>query len=164
MSFQEKLGDLFGLGLPALAHGCNCQGLMGAGVANQFRVRWPGMFEEYARLCKEGEFVLGAAMDWPTNMWAPEVIYNLATQTYPGPDASIIAIENSVKVALRNCEFRGVTALGVPHIGCGIGGLEWEDVRPVLRGCARSNPAVDLIAVTPPWEVQDRVSWMKENT
>lgn len=141
-------GDLFASGLPALAHGCNCQGVMGAGIAVQFRERWPRMYAEYRRRCSVGEFRLGDVMMWRDIGWAmpfsPVTIFNLATQDRPGPDARLDALTVSVARMLLLAGRNGITAVGMPMIGCGIGGLEWEHVNYTLEVLAARSP-VELI-------------------
>jgi O-acetyl-ADP-ribose deacetylase (regulator of RNase III) len=118
------------LDLPALGHGCNCAGAMGAGIAVVFRKRYPAMYREYRRRCAAGEFRPGDVFVWE----APDVVvYNLATQPVPGPTARLDAIEASVRAALADAEVRELPRLGIPRIGAGLGGLDWDDVAPGPR-------------------------------
>jgi O-acetyl-ADP-ribose deacetylase (regulator of RNase III) len=152
MSFREVEGDLFERGFPAIGHGVNCRGVMGAGIAKEFRRRFPVMYQIYREKCEAGELYPGYFHAVPIdNVW----IFNLATQQDPGADATLLAVETSVYRALRSCKLMGIRTLGVPRIGCGIGGLEWPDVREVLRGVVDMNPEVDLVAVTLPGEADD---------
>ncbi|HKD96407.1 MAG TPA: macro domain-containing protein [Micromonosporaceae bacterium] len=139
-------GDLFTAGLPALGHGCNCAGAMGAGIAVEFRQRYPGMFEEYRARCRDGRFRLGGMFVWQ----APDVVvYNLATQPVPRPTATLDAIETSVGAALTDVAGRGLHALGLPTIGAGLGGLAWPDVTAVLERVAGGSD-VELVVVSRP--------------
>lgn len=92
---EYRQGDLFTAGLPALAHGCNCQGVMGAGIAVQFRDRWPGMYEAYRQRCQWGEYIPGDVMPW-RDLGTGTVIFNLATQYHPGADATAAALRASL--------------------------------------------------------------------
>ncbi|WP_337063089.1 macro domain-containing protein [Kineococcus sp. G2] len=147
MPTSSTTGDLFDLGLPALAHGCNCRGSMAGGIALQFQERWPEMAEAYRRRCLAGEFQLGDVMPWET----PEglIVYNLGTQVETGADARLSAIDIAVRGALVDAERRGLGRVGVPRIGAGIGGLEWADVRTVLEQAGEDSP-VELVVVTRP--------------
>jgi len=139
-------GDLFELGLPALGHGCNCAGAMGAGIAVEFKRRFPEMYQEYRGRCLRGRFSLGDIFVWQ----APNVvIYNLATQPVPRPSATLHAIDTSIRDALADAEQRQIAQLGVPRIGAGLGGLEWNDVAEVLAAASESS-TVELIAVSLP--------------
>jgi O-acetyl-ADP-ribose deacetylase (regulator of RNase III) len=143
MSYRETTGDLFDLGLPAICHGCNCRGSMSGGIAVDFRARWPEMYEEYRRRCERREFQLGGFFRWDAD---DVVVYNLATQQTGGADARIDAVESSVRGALADAESLGLTALGVPKLGAGIGGLAWPDVQAVLRQAGEAS-SVELVAV-----------------
>ena len=144
MPTTHTTGDLLALGLPALAHGCNCRGSMAGGIARQVRDRWPAMAREYERRCLAGEFRLGDVMAWQ----APEgvVVYNLATQVERGADARLEAIDATVRAALADAAARGIDRLGAPHLGSGIGGLRWPDVWELLEDAGAGSP-VELVVV-----------------
>ena len=114
----------------AYAHGVNCHGLMGAGIAVEFRDRYPRMYTEYRRRCNERLIRPGDVMHWVVP--GQPVIYNLATQDEPGPAATSVAIYASVKRMALDATLRGIGEIRLPRIGCGIGGLKWENVRHQL--------------------------------
>jgi O-acetyl-ADP-ribose deacetylase (regulator of RNase III) len=139
-------GDLFELDVPALGHGNNCRGAMGAGIAVEFKRRYPDMYRAYRKRCLAGDFNLGDVFVW----LAPDrVIYNLATQPVPEPSATLDAIERSVRAALDDAEQRGIRRVGIPRIGAGLGGLAWPDVESTLASVADDHP-VELIVVSLP--------------
>lgn len=126
-----RQGGLFASGLPALAHGVNCKGVMGAGIAREFRARWPGMYESYRRRCLRGEMLPGEIQPWED----PDgpVIYNLATQQDPGPCAQpwMITAAAGQMITRARHDF-GITEIGLPMIGCGIGGLSRDALLAAL--------------------------------
>lgn len=63
--------------LMCYAHGCNCAGAMGKGIALQFRRKYPNMYLQYKKLCKDGAFKLGDIFEYRLN---DEYVYNLGTQ------------------------------------------------------------------------------------
>jgi O-acetyl-ADP-ribose deacetylase (regulator of RNase III) len=114
----------------ALAHGCNCQGSMGAGIATGFRDRYPEMFAEYRRRCKAQppQFNLGDAWLWKADdqPW----VFNLGTQEhYWRARASYEAIEMALTSMRRQADREGIETIAVPGIGAGHGGLSWKKVR-----------------------------------
>jgi O-acetyl-ADP-ribose deacetylase (regulator of RNase III) len=131
VAFTLVTGDLFDLGLPAVGHGCNCAGAMGAGIAVEFKRRFPAMYQVYRRRCRQGSFRLGDIFVWDEEPGL--VVYNLATQSVPRPSATLRAIDTSIRAALADAERRGLARLAVPRIGAGLGGLAWPDVEAVLR-------------------------------
>lgn len=153
MSFREVEGDLFEQHLPALAHGVNCQGVMGAGIALAFARRWPALKAFYQGHCAAVGLSPGDVLTW-TDPVSGTRIYNLATQEWPGADARLDAIREATAAMLTDAESERVSAVGVPQLGAGIGGLRWHDVRQVLEECAAKSAvtlvAVSLPAATPP--------------
>src|SRR5690606_26182344 len=121
---KECVGDLFTTDLPAIGHGCNTTGVMGAGIAREFATRYPSMYATYQQQCRTSKFQLGDILVWQ----ADRVIYNLATQPLPGPHANLDAIRTAVTRAVHDAQQRGITAIGLPRIGAGLGGLNWPEV------------------------------------
>lgn len=140
MTLQTQEGDLFADDLPALAHGCNCSGVMGAGIAKQFKHRWPAMFEAYRERCRAGDFELGDVFLWRAEKGP--VIYNLATQSRPGPHANLSAIRHSIERVLRPAEQAKIEQIGIPRLGAGHGGLELDDVHGVLEDVAFNSDVI----------------------
>lgn len=146
MTVEHRVGDLFAQGFTAYAHGCNCRGVMGAGIAREFRRRWPGMFGPYRAACATGEFRPGDMLCWQGD---GITIYNLATQDRPGSYATLGAVRGSVGRMLDDAEFARVDVIGLPRIGAGIGGLHWPDVAGVLSEVAGGS-RVRLVVVSLP--------------
>jgi len=147
MPVEHRTGDLFAQpDLTALAHGCNCAGAMGAGIAVQFKKRWPAMYAEYKRRCADGRFAPGDVFAWEE---AGVTVFNLGTEKHWRTGATIDFIERSAERLVAECESRKVAAVGMPRIGAGYGGLAWPDVEAALgRACAGS--AVRLVVVSLP--------------
>lgn len=142
-------GDLLTYpGLDAIAHGVNCQGVMGAGIAKAIRDRWPAIFEPYRARCADGRLRPGKGFVFCTDEPGIARIYNLATQDQPGPDARLEAIEESLSGALRHARAQQVRAFGIPRLGSGIGGLAWADVAQVVERVAAAEQ-VPVVVVTP---------------
>jgi len=130
-------GDLFAnrVKAQALAHGCNCEGSMGAGIATQFRGRYPEMYEEYRRLCKAEPraFNLGDAFLWKADGDKPSV-FNLGTQEGVWRvKASYEAIEKALRSMQEQADRERITSIALPRIGAGYGGLSWKKVRQIIE-------------------------------
>ncbi len=135
MTIEYMSGDLFvnRCQAQAFAHGCNCQGSMGAGIAVEFKARYPEMFLEYRRRCKAKprEFNLGDAFLWKEKdkPW----VFNLATQErYWHDRATYPAIEAALESMKRQADQEGVHTIAMPRVGAGHGGLSWKKVRTVI--------------------------------
>lgn len=127
---QQIEGDLFDYEGPAIGHGVNTKGVMGAGIATEFKRRWPGMFDQYKEYCDNGQLVPGG-----TYVYRAEdgrAICNLATQEIPGPDAQYPWLVASVMHTMNELIRLNIREIAIPRLGCGIGGLDWRAVSTFL--------------------------------
>lgn len=131
MTVVFERGDIFATdGIASFAHGCNCAGAMGKGVAVLFRERWPAMYDEYRRSCLIGEFQLGDVFVWEEQ---GDTIFNLGTQPSWRSKAQLDAVEGSLTLMIREAEARHVEAIAMPRVGAGLGVLDWPAVRRVIE-------------------------------
>ncbi len=136
MPIHFVAGDLFANAhhAQALAHGVNCKGSMGAGIAVGFRERYPEMYEEYRCRCKAtprelnpGDCFLWKAADQP---W----VFNLATQEdYWRSRATYAAVEQALAAMLTQADAEGVRSIAMPRVGTGYGGRSWKKLRPIVE-------------------------------
>lgn len=140
MNIEFTTGDVLNSGEPAIAHGCNTVGVMGAGIAKQVRQEHPEAFHVYANACDMGRFRLGSALPvFSSPAGHPGVwIYNLGTQRQPGRDASTWGVFLSFANMAEDTAVRKIDRVAIPRIGCGIGGLTWTEVE------ANIEPAIEL--------------------
>jgi O-acetyl-ADP-ribose deacetylase (regulator of RNase III) len=135
MPVEFVSGDLFlnRFKAEALAHGCNCAGSMGAGIAVGFRERYPEMFAEYRRRCKADppEFVLGGAFLWRED--GKPAVFNLGTQPRPGRGATYAAVEAALRAMCEAADAAKITTIALPRIAAGYGGLSWKKVRAIIE-------------------------------
>ena len=129
MPVLERHGDLFDAPEPALAHGCNCAGAMGKGIAVEFRQRWPDMFDHYRELCQHGEFNPGDLFVWTA---ADRVIFNLGTQRTWRTKATPTAVRHALERMVDYATEHGIDTIAMPRIAAGLGGMNWHDVRAIL--------------------------------
>ena len=138
-------GDIFSIeNVASYAHGCNCAGAMGKGIALQFRAKFPAMYAEYKSLCKNGKYNPGDVFDYN---YGPGHVYNLATQVSWRTKAKIEFIRASVSRMFELAIADSVTAIAMPAIGAGLGGLQWDDVKDVITDISMAYPGVDLFVV-----------------
>lgn len=130
-------GDLFGSGLSAMAHGCNCAGAMGAGIALEFRKRYPRMYAEYRHRCLKGQFNPGDVFPWSED---GVTIFNLGTQADWHHGATLSSIDRSVERMTQLASDMGIGCVGLPRIGAGLGGLPWFQVRVILERLGETTP------------------------
>ena len=144
VAYIEK-GDIFALqGIQGYAHGCNCAGAMGKGIALQFKQKYPDMYKEYKRKCSSNQFLLGEVYEF---IDGDIHIYNLATQRSWKTRAEIDAIKVSLKRMLELAQTHEVHSIALPKIGAGLGGLNWEDVKNEIESVSKQFPDIDLYIV-----------------
>ena len=135
IQFIEK-GDIFNIaGVNNYAHGCNCAGAMGKGIALQFKNKYPKMYSEYRVMCKD-DYNYGNGH-----------IYNLGTQVSWKTKARLEYVENSVGRMLELASSDNVTKIALPAIGAGFGGLNWNDVKEILIMVSVNYPDIELYVV-----------------
>lgn len=146
MPIEHKIGNLFdSTDLDALAHGTNTLGVMGAGIAVEFKRRYPDMYSTYNQLSNIETFVPGTIFPWVVEK---VTVYNLMTQGHQGRTilpATLESIKISTKSMLRIASTLGQTRIGMPKIGAGLGGLDWNDVEKVLLECLELHPGITLV-------------------
>jgi O-acetyl-ADP-ribose deacetylase (regulator of RNase III) len=146
-----KTGDLMAADEPAIAHGCNTHGVMGAGVARLVRDQHPEVFYTYAQACDTGRFRIGTAqavsLGYDESGVASRWVYNLGTQEHPGPDATTWAVFLSFANMAEDARVRKIDAVAIPRIGCGIGGLTWPDVEANINAAILQSTHPDLSIV-----------------
>ncbi|NPD80804.1 macro domain-containing protein [Prevotella sp. PINT] len=140
-----KEGDIFTLSnMYSFAHGCNCAGAMGKGIALQFREKYQDMYAQYRNMCKENLFKPGDVFDF---YYGEGHIYNLATQKTWRSKARIEYIEQALTKMLELAERDGVKRIAMPAIGAGLGGLLWKDVKITIDKIAGSHQHIELVVV-----------------
>lgn len=138
-------GNIFNLeDIQNYAHGCNCAGAMGKGIALQFKEKFPKMYIEYKRLCKEGLFSLG---DIYAYNYGNGIIFNLGTQATWKTKADINAVENSLIKMLSYAHQNNISKIALPKIAAGLGGLDWNDVKSVINKVVKDYPKINLFVV-----------------
>ncbi len=129
--FQQKSGDIFESQLQAIVNPVNCVGVMGAGLAKEFKSKYPDMFADYAVKCKNNEVKIGE----PYPYFIPnqrKIIINFPTKNHFSENSRIEDIESGLKYFVQNYRKWGIKTVAFPALGAGKGKLKWEDVMPVM--------------------------------
>lgn len=139
------IGDLFESRAQTLVNPVNCVGIMGKGMALQFKQRFPEMFEDYARRCRDHRVRLGEP-----NLYRRLIepwILNFPTKDHWRSVSRLADILQGLEHLQKHCREWGITSLAVPPLGCGEGRLEWRVVGPKLyRRLSEMDVAVELYA------------------
>jgi O-acetyl-ADP-ribose deacetylase (regulator of RNase III) len=156
----EAHGNLLASDVDALVNTVNTVGVMGKGIALQFKRAYPDMFKAYERAAKADELRLGKMHVWPTNqMSGARFIINFPTKKHWKARSRLADISAGLEDLVRVIQDLGIRSIAIPPLGCGNGGLRWDDVRPIIWKAFASLPEVDVV-VYPPGE-QPKASEMK---
>jgi O-acetyl-ADP-ribose deacetylase (regulator of RNase III)/uncharacterized protein YwgA len=144
--FRALIGDLFESQAQTLVNTVNCVGVMGKGVAEQFKRRFPQMFEDYKRRVERKAVRLGE----PYLYRAPsgDHIINFPTKDHWRSPSRLSDIERGLDYLVDHLAEWGVTSLALPPLGCGNGGLDWSEVGPLIFQKLHAAP-VDVKVYAP---------------
>ncbi|MDQ3508030.1 MAG: macro domain-containing protein [Actinomycetota bacterium] len=118
----------------ALVNTVNTVGVMGKGIALQFKKRFPENFKAYKRACEKEEVEVGKMFTFFVgNLNNPRYIINFPTKEHWRGKSRIEYVEDGLEDLVREVEERGIKSIAIPPLGCGIGSLEWEEVRPLIE-------------------------------
>ena len=153
-------GDIFQIPqITNYAHGCNCVGAMGKGIALQIKARFPEMYEQYKALCKDSKYNVGDVFKYQYN---DGFIYNLGTQKTWWEKAEMEYIEKSLQNMMTIAEEDGVREIAMPAIGAGLGGGDWSKIRKLIDVAAAKHPSVDLYVVEKYKNILTNICYVKK--
>lgn len=120
-----------------LVNTVNLEGVMGKGIALEFKTRYPEMYKQYRRVCETKEFKVGGLHLWRgPDKW----VLNFPTKTTWRKPSRMEYIEAGLEKFVSSYEDMGITSISFPPLGCGNGQLQWEDVRPVMESYLKKLP------------------------
>jgi len=147
---HNATGNLLEAEAEALVNTVNCVGVMGKGIALQFKQAWPENFEAYAKACKAGEVRPGRMFIWETGrMINPKFIINFPTKRNWRGKSRIEDIKSGLRALIADVRRLGIRTIAVPPLGCGNGGLDWQEVRPLIEAAFAEVPSVDVSLYSP---------------
>lgn len=132
--FEYVTGDLLSADVEALVNTVNCVGVMGRGIALQFKKSYPDNYREYVSAVKRDEVRLGKVFVHRTGMMTnPKFIINFPTKNHWKEKSRLGSILDGLD-DLRNVLDRlQIRSVAIPPLGCGLGGLDWDEVRPAIE-------------------------------
>ncbi len=152
--FEE--GNLLDADVEALVNTVNTVGIMGKGIALMFKERFPNNFREYATACKAGEVRLGEMFVTENRkLFGPKWIVNFPTKDHWRSRTRLEWIEQGMEDLVRVIEDRRIGSIAVPPLGCGNGGLNWRDVKPVIESALAEVDGLVAIIYEPTEKYQN---------
>jgi len=128
-------GDLLQAPVEALVNTVNTVGVMGKGIALQFKERFPINLREYNKACKDGTLVIGTLLTVRDNSLdkGEQWIINFPTKVDWKHKSSYSYIKSGLEELVRVIIKHDIKSIGIPPLGCGNGGLSWDKVRPLME-------------------------------
>jgi len=143
--FKALIGDLFTSQAQVIVNTVNCVGVMGKGVAQEFKKRYPAMFKDYASRCEAKRVRIGEPYLYRES--AGTLILNFPTKRHWRSPSLIADIEAGLDYLVDHVQEWGIHSIALPPLGCGNGGLSWEEVGPLIYRRLGSLPIdVELYA------------------
>lgn len=148
---EYRSGDMLKSQAEALVNTVNCVGVMGRGIALQFKNAFQENFKAYAAACKRDEVQPGRMFVFETGQLAPpRYIINFPTKRHWRGNSRIEDIEAGLKALVEVIRAKGIRSIAVPPLGSGLGGLDWTaEVRPRVEAALRALDDVQVIVYEP---------------
>jgi len=143
---EYRTGDILTTDAEALVNTVNCVGIMGRGIALQFKNAYPANFKAYAAACNRGEVQPGRMFVFTTDtLGNPKYIINFPTKRHWRDKSRMEDIDDGLVALAREIRERGIYSIAIPPLGSGLGGLYWPDVRERIEAALRGLNDVDII-------------------
>lgn len=139
-------GDLFSSSAQVITNTVNCVGVMGKGVALEFKHRFPTMFQDYQTRCKKGMVRTGTPYLWSNEKVE---ILNFPTKRHWNEPSRLEDIEAGLQYLAEHYDELGIQSLAMPALGCGNGGLKWENVKPLIEKYLSPISTLDVYLYEP---------------
>jgi O-acetyl-ADP-ribose deacetylase (regulator of RNase III) len=143
-------GNLFMADAHALVNAVNCVGVMGKGIALQFKEAFPANFKAYEAACAAGAVIPGRMLIHDNGgLVHPRWIVNFPTKRHWRDNSRLEDIASGLKVLIADVQRLGIRSIAVPALGCGLGGLDWVAVRPMIEDAFSVLPNVRVLLFEP---------------
>jgi len=143
-------GNILRADAEALVNTVNCVGFMGKGIALQFKKAYPGNYEAYRKACDAGEVQPGRMFIFELgSMLNPKYVINFPTKRDWRAKSRYEDVESGLKALLAEVRRLGIRSIAVPPLGCGLGGLDWRKVRPMIEQAFTALPEFRVLLFQP---------------
>jgi O-acetyl-ADP-ribose deacetylase (regulator of RNase III) len=152
-------GNILDSSAPVLINTVNTVGVMGKGIALQFKKAFPDNFRAYSQACKTGDIAIGKLfISKDYNLTTGEkLIINFPTKTDWRKPAEYSYIEAGLSDLVRIISENNIRVIALPPLGAGNGGLEWERVKKLIEKMLSSIPDVDVLVYEPTSQLKDHL-------
>ena len=156
---SEKDVSVFNSGCDAFVNTVNCRGVMGAGIALEFKLRYPDMFEQYVKDCSDGAVRIGELKCYKSN---GDFIINFPTKDHWREPSEIWYVEKGLDYFVNHYKEWGVKSVAIPPLGCSNGHLDFKIVRNII--CSKLKDVdLDIVICTDNKNSQGKEKEMVDN-
>jgi O-acetyl-ADP-ribose deacetylase (regulator of RNase III) len=136
-------GNILKADTEAVVNAVNCVGVMGKGLALQFKKVFPDNFKAYEAACRQKTIKPGRMFVFETgNIFNPRYIVNFPTKSHWRDRSRYEDIASGLKALVTEAQHRNIHTIAIPPLGCGLGGLDWENVRAIIEEAFAGAPDV----------------------
>lgn len=147
---ELQRGDILKAKADVLVNTVNCVGVMGRGIALQFKKAFPDVFKAYGAACKRGEVEPGRVLVYDLNRFEqPHYVINVPTKKHWRGKSRMEYVEAGLEALVAEVRRLGAKSVAVPPLGCGLGGLDWNDVRQRIEQAFVALPDVCVLLFEP---------------
>ncbi|MFI0791457.1 macro domain-containing protein [Micromonospora rubida] len=144
-------GDLLTAEVEALVNAVNTVGVMGKGIALQFKHAYPDNYAIYRAACKAGKVELGRMLVFDSGRQGHRrYVVNFPTKGHWRSGSTLADVRAGLVDLVRVIRDRRIESIAVPALGCGNGGLSWDEVRPLIEAAIDELPEVRVLLFPPP--------------
>lgn len=143
-------GNILKADAEALVNTVNCVGVMGKGIALQFKKAFPENFRAYEAACRHKEISPGRMFVFETGqIFNPRYVINFPTKRHWRGRSRYEDIIAGTKALVEELRNRNIHSIAIPPLGCGLGGLNWHRVRAIIEEAFSTLPDVHVILYEP---------------
>lgn len=144
-----KQGNILKENTEALVNTVNCVGVMGKGIALQFKQAFPDNFKEYKKICDAGHLTPGMMFITTTNQLFPKYIINFPTKGHWRGNSQLADIKAGLQTLIQEVKRLDIKSISIPPLGCGNGGLDWSEVKPLIIEAFAPLEAIQVVIFEP---------------
>src|SRR5487761_641450 len=149
LMLELATGNLLEYEAEALVNTVNCVGVMGKGIALQFKQAFPENTKAYEKACRAKELHPGKMLVVSTGRISPKYVINFPTKEHWKGKSKIAYIKAGLKALVDEVQTRHVKSVALPPLGCGNGGLDWSEVYPLIKAAFAEIPGVKAVVFAP---------------
>ncbi len=147
---KYKTGDIFAEDADALVNTVNCVGVMGRGIALQFKKAFPENYKSYAAACRRNEVRPGRMFVSETDQLTnPRYVINFPTKRHWRDKSRMEDIDAGLVALAEEIRSLDIRSIAIPALGSGLGGLNWSDVRSRLEAALEEFNDLDIVVFEP---------------